>query len=116
VNGRRADAEIEPGKFLALQRSWADGDRVEIEFEMRLRLEAIEKETPNNVALMHGPIALFAVGEVPSRLSRKDLLSATPLSASSSDWVTKTPNGVLTLRPFASIMSEEYRLYHRVES
>jgi uncharacterized protein len=116
VNGRRADAAIEPGKFLALQRTWADGDRVEVELEMPLRLEPIEKETPNTVALMHGPLALFAVGEIPAKLSRKDLLSATPLSASSSDWVARTANGVLTLRPFASIMSEDYRLYHRVES
>ncbi|HZQ19125.1 MAG TPA: beta-L-arabinofuranosidase domain-containing protein [Terriglobales bacterium] len=116
VNGGRAESAIEPGKFLALQRSWKDGDRVEVEFEMPLWLEPIEKETPNNVALLHGPIALFAVGGVPSRLSRKDLLSATPLSSSSTDWVVKTGNGVLTFRPFASIMSEEYRLYNRVEA
>jgi uncharacterized protein len=115
INGRRADSAIEPGKFLALQRSWKDGDRVEVEFEIPLRLESIEKETPNNVALLHGPVALFAVGEIPAMLSRKDLLAATPLSSSSTDWVVKTDAGVLTLRPFSSIMSEDYRLYNRVQ-
>jgi hypothetical protein len=116
VNGRRADNAMEPGKFLALQRSWKDGDRVEIEFEMPLRLEAIDNENRNNVALLHGPTALFAVDNISAKLSRKDLLSATAVSSSSSDWVVKTDAGLLTLRPFSSIMSEEYRLYNRVES
>jgi DUF1680 family protein len=116
VNGHRAESVVEPGKFLALQRSWKDGDRVEIEFEMPLRLEPIDNENPNNVALLHGPIALFAVGAISAKLSREDLLSATALSSSSSDWVVKTANGLLTLRPFSSIMSEGYRLYNRVES
>jgi uncharacterized protein len=115
INGGRAESGIEPGKFIALQRSWKDGDRVEVEFEMPLRLEAIDKEDPNNVALMHGPTALFAVGGIPAKLSRKDLLSANPVSASSSDWMAKTDHGGLTLRPFSSIMAEEYRLYNRVE-
>jgi DUF1680 family protein len=116
VNGRRAESAIEPGKFLALQRSWKDGDRVEIEFEMPLRLEGIDNENRSNVALLHGPTALFAVDNISAKLSRKDLLSATAVSSSSSDWVVKTDAGLLTLRPFSSIMSEEYRLYNRVES
>jgi uncharacterized protein len=116
VNGHRAESVVEPGKFLALQRSWKDGDRVEIEFEMPLRLEAIDNENPNNVALLHGPIALFAVDNHSAKLTRKELLSATAVSSSSSDWVVKTAGGLLTLRPFSSIMSEGYRLYNRVES
>ena len=116
VNGRGAESSIEPGKFLTLQRTWKDGDRVEIEFEMPLRLEAIDNENPDNVALLHGPIALFAVGNISAQLSRKDLLTATALSSSSSDWVVKTAGGLVTLRPFSSIMSEKYRLYNRVES
>ena len=116
VNGRGAESSVEPGKFLALQRSWKDGDRIEIEFEMPLRLEAIDNENPNNVALLHGPIALFAVDNLSAKLKREDLLSATALSSSSSDWVAKTAGGLLTLRPFSSIMSEGYRLYNRVES
>lgn len=116
VNGRRSESDIEAGKFLVLQRSWKDGDRVEIEFEMPLRVEAIDNENPNNLALLRGPSALFAVDNIPAKLSRKDLLSATAVSSSSNDWVAKTEAGVLTLRPFSSIMSEGYRLYNRVES
>ncbi|HZR64720.1 MAG TPA: beta-L-arabinofuranosidase domain-containing protein [Terriglobales bacterium] len=115
VNGKRVDNAIEPGKFLALQRGWKDGDRVEIEFDMPLRLEAIDDENKNNVALVRGPLALFAVDDVPGRITRKQLLSATAVSSSSDDWRTQTDGGLLTLRPFSAIMSEGYRLYNRVE-
>jgi len=115
VNGNKSGSEITPGKFLALQRTWKDGDRVEIEFDMPLRLEAVDAQNPNRVALMHGPIALFGVGRIPSRIKRDQLLAATRVS-SSDDWEARTDDGTLTLRPFASIMSEEYRLYQIIES
>jgi uncharacterized protein len=116
VNGKRVDSAIEPGKFLALERGWKDGDRVELEFEMPLKLEPIDDQNPNNVALVRGPQALLAVGEVPTRITRKQLLAAAAVTTSSDDWVAQTDGGVLTLRPFAAIMSEGYRLYNRVES
>lgn len=115
VNGRSIGSEISPGKFLAVQRSWKNGDRVEVEFEMPMRLEAVDAKTPNRVALMHGPIALFAVGPIPPRLKRDQLLSATRVAPAGEDWQIQTDGGKLTLRPFASIMSEEYRLYQTVE-
>jgi uncharacterized protein len=115
VNGKRLENAIEPGKFLALQRSWKDGDRVEIEFEMPLRLEAIDEQNSNNVALVRGPQALFVVGEIPTRVTRNQLLAASPVSTSSDDWVTQTDHGAITFRPFTEIMSEGYRLYNRVE-
>lgn len=115
INGRRADNEITPGKFLALQRTWKDGDRVELELEMPLRLEAVDDKNPNCVALMHGPIALFGVGKIPARITRAQLLAATVSPHSSDDWLVKTDEGVLRMRPFSVIMSEEYRLYQLVE-
>jgi len=114
LNGARIQQEVTPGQFLALQRTWKDGDRLEVEFELPLRLEAVDNENENRVALMHGPIALFGVGQIPSRITRKDLLAATRVSPSGSDWTVRTESGTLTLRPFASIMSENYRLYQTV--
>ena len=111
VNGKRADGDIVPGKFFAIQRSWKDGDRVEIEMEMPLRLEQIEPESPNLVALMHGPVALFAVGENPATPARDQLLAA---AASSGDWTVQANGGAVTFRSFADIKDEPYRLYQAV--
>jgi len=114
VNGRRSEVPVEPGHFMPLQRTWNDGERVEVQFDMPSRLEPVDDQNPDNVALVHGPLALFAVGEIPGRITRKQLLAAQPVAASSHDWQVQTDTGILTLRPFASIMSEKYRLYHRV--
>jgi uncharacterized protein len=115
VNGRSSGSELVTGKFMALQRTWKDGDRVEVEFDMPLRLEAVDGQNPNRVALMHGPIALFGTGSIPSRIKRDQLLAATRVPQSAEDWLVRTDGGTLTLRPFASIMSEDYRLYQMVE-
>ncbi len=114
VNGKSLENPIIPGKFLTVQRSWKDGDRMELEVEMPLRLEAIDDQNPNNVALMRGPVTLFAVGNIPARLSRAHLLAAAISPQSSDDWVVRTDAGDLTMRPFSVIMSEDYRLYLRV--
>ena len=114
VNGRRAESSVEPGKFMSLQRTWKDGDRAEIEFEMPLRLEPIDDKNPNNVALIHGPVALFAVSDIPQKLTRAQLLAAS--RASTDDWTVRTDKESLVFRPFASIMDERYRLYMMVES
>jgi len=116
VNGKSIDTAIEPGKFLAIQRSWKDGDRIELEFDMPLRLEAIDEQNKDNVALVRGPLALFAVGNIPQRITRAQLLAATAVASSSDDWKVDTEKGAMTLRPFAAIMSEQYRLYNRVSA
>jgi len=78
-------------------------------------LEAVDEQNPNNVALLQGPLALFAVTEVPSRVTRAQLLGASRVSQSADDWAVRTDSGVVTLRPFGKIMDEGYRLYIRIE-
>jgi DUF1680 family protein len=116
VNGTRIESDVVPGKFLALRRTWKDGDRIEMEMHMPLTLEAVDGKNPNAVALLRGPIALFAVGKIPDRITRQELLAATALAQSSDDWMVKTDAAVLTLRPFGSIMNEDYRLYQQVQA
>jgi len=113
VNGRRIDGDLAPGKFSAVKRTWKDGDRVELELHMPLRLEPVDQQNPNTVALMHGPIALFGVSQLPPKLTRAQLLAAEPISG---DWTVKSDGTILTLRPFSSIMDETYRLYQQVQS
>lgn len=116
VNGKRIDNEIAPGKFLAVQRTWKDGDRVEIEFEMPLRLEAVATENPDTVALMRGPLALFAIGKDPAEATRRQLLAAAVSTQSSDDWIVPSKGGDVTFRSFIAIKDEPYRLYQNVGS
>ena len=116
INGKRVEEEVVPGKFLALRRQWKNGDRVEYEIGMPLRLEAVDEQNPNIVALVRGPVALFGVGELPVKTTRALLLAAAAVSASSEDWEARGDSGKITLRPFAAIGDETYRLYQNVES
>src|SRR5580765_515147 len=44
VNGKRIVDEIIPGRFLRVDRTWSSGDRVDVEFDMSLRLETVDVE------------------------------------------------------------------------
>lgn len=114
INGKRVETNVIPGTFLALQHNWKNGDRVEFEIGMPLRVEAVDAQNPNLVALVRGPIALFAVGNLPDRMTRSQLLSATAVSKYSEDWLVKSDDAPVTFRPFAAIGDEPYRLYHQV--
>jgi len=116
VNGQRILTGPEPGKYAALDRAWKTGDRIEVEFDMPTVLEAVDHEHPQLVAPVHGPLALFSVGAIPGGLRREDVAGMTQIASGSSDWQAHTDAGTLTLRPFASIKDEHYRLYLDVAS
>ncbi len=116
INGKRVESDIVPGNFLSLHRTWKTGDRVELEIGMPLRLERVDAQNIDTIALMRGPLALFAVGDVPAKLTRSQLLAATTLSQSSQDWVIASDRRTLTLRPFSALGDETYRLYHKTEA
>jgi len=116
VNGKSAPGEIMPGTFFALRREWKSGDRVELELGMPLRLEAVDAQNPNTVALMRGPIAYFAIGDIPPHVTRAQFLAAAPAAQSSTDLRAVSDGMPLTLRPFTSIGDETYRLYLPVAS
>ena len=114
VNGKRVLTSPTPGEFARLEDVWKTGDRIEIEFDMPTVLEAVDPQHPDLVALVHGPLALFGVGAIPDKISRQELLAASQVSTGSADWKARTAAGDMTLRPFASIEDEHYRLYLKV--
>jgi hypothetical protein len=111
VNGKRFVTGAEPGRFATIQRTWTNGDRIEIEFDMPTTLEPVDPQHPNLLAAVHGPLALFSVGEIPGDLRKQDLLAMTQAGQGSTDWQAKTASDALTLRPFTAIKNEHYRLY-----
>ena len=114
INGKRLEGDIVPGKFAALPRTWKNGDRVEFELGMPLRLQAVDAQNTNTVALVRGPLALFGVGNLPEKFTRAQLLAAEAASQSSEDWLVRGNSGKVTFRPFAAIGDERYRLYQNV--
>ena len=110
VNGKPQPAPA-PGHFASIQRIWKNGDRVEIEFDMPTLLEPVDPQHPNQVAVVHGPLALFAIGAVPEQISREQLMKIRQTATGSTNWELETGAAKLSFLPFASIEDQHYRLY-----
>jgi uncharacterized protein len=117
VNGKRISDAVQPGSFAAVRRTWKDGDRVELELSMPLRLEQVDANHPNLVALMHGPVVLFAVADSQPSFDRNALLQAKPVNNSAGDWLASSADGSrVTMRPFMNIDKESYSTYVLIKS
>jgi hypothetical protein len=78
---------------------------------MPLRLFPLDPQHTNQVALLHGPIALFAIDPGNRRMTQKQLLEAQRVSAASADWEVATQGGKVLMKPYTAIADEHYRLY-----
>jgi uncharacterized protein len=112
VNGKRVTESVQAGSFAALRRTWKDGDRIELELPMPLRLEVVDANHPNLVALVRGPLVLFAVADSQPTLERNALLQAKQANNAKGDWVANSVDGgSVTMRPFVNIDKESYSAY-----
>ena len=105
VNGSRVPVTVQAG-FATLHRQWKDGDRIELGLPLPMRLEPVDAEHPNTVALVRGPLVLFAIGEDAPSVTRQQLLAATRITDQAA-WKA----GPLKLLPFQSIEDETYSTY-----
>jgi DUF1680 family protein len=117
VNGQRVSDTVTPGTFAAVRRTWKEGDRLELELPMPLRVESVDANHPNLVALIHGPLVLFAIADSQPRFERSALLQAKPASNTAGDWLANSSDGsTVTMRPFMNIDKESYSTYVRLKT
>jgi hypothetical protein len=82
---------------------------------MPVRLEAVDVNHPNLVALLQGPLVLMAVAESQPTLSALSLLRAKPLNNAAGDWTATSADGSqVIMRPYLSIDKESYSAYVRL--
>ena len=118
VNGKRWTGAAMPGTFAAVQREWKTGDQVDVELPLTKRLESIDARHADTVALLRGPLVLFAIADgsaaTPSKraMTREQLLAAARVDGQ--NWEVKTSSGALAMRPFTAIGDEQYSAYLRV--
>jgi DUF1680 family protein len=117
VNGKRVSDEVKPGTFAGIRRTWKDGDRVELELPMSLRVESVDANHANLVALMYGPMVLFAVADSQPSFDRRSLLQAKATNNATGDWLANSADGSsVTMRPFMNIDKESYSTYVLLKS
>ena len=110
VNGKRV--AVAAGSFARIEREWKNGDRIELELPMKARLEPVDPQHAETVALLVGPIVLFAIADGEPKVTREQLLAAKRNGAQS--WQVQTAGGALKMLPFTAIEDHEYTTYLRV--
>jgi DUF1680 family protein len=58
LNGSALEASAQPGHWAEVDRSWQKGDRLTIRIPMTLRTAAVDRQHPDRVAIMYGPVVL----------------------------------------------------------
>ena len=113
VNGKTWRDPIRPGTFATLNRGWRSGDQVLLNLPRKMRLEAIDAKHPNTVALLCGPLVLFAVTPDAGQrsISRAGLLEA---KQAGNVWSVFTAAGALKFLPYTAIQDEQYSTYLHV--
>jgi hypothetical protein len=139
LNGRALDGFAAPGGYYVLERTWRDGDRLEVALPMELHLHPMPDD-PTMQAVMYGPLVL--VGRLGTDGLTPDVLRAEPTKprtvpeyksaavpapelsargAPPSEWIRRK-DGVLefttvgqardvTLIPFHALFDERYAVY-----
>jgi DUF1680 family protein len=143
LNGRALDGFAAPGGYFVLDRTWRDGDRVELTLPMRLHAQAMPDDDSLQ-AMMYGPLVLAgrlgAEGLTPATLraapTRPRTVPEYPLgpvpapafrapAADPADWIRPVAGRPLefrtvgqaqdvTLVPFHSLFDERYAVYWSV--
>jgi len=117
VNGKRVSELVQPGTFARIRRTWKEGDRMELELPMPLRVEAVDANHPDLVALLRGPLVLFAVADSQPAFDKAELLRAKYTSNAMGDSTAVPADGKsITMRPFMSINKESYNTYVLLKS
>lgn len=109
VNGKHMGTAVIPGKFVTIRRQWKAGDRIELDLPMKLRLEPIDARHPQIVALLCGPLVLFAITKATPNVISRQLLAAK--KTEEQKWQVETANGPMSMLPFTGITNEQYSTY-----
>jgi DUF1680 family protein len=111
INGKTISQAVRSGTFVMIRREWKSGDRVELELPRKLELKAVDAQHPDTVALVCGPLVLFAVNDDTPKVTRAQLLTARQQSTGSPEWRADIASGTLRLVPFWAIKDEIYFTY-----
>lgn len=118
VNGHSFAIKASAG-FATIERAWRSNDAVTLDLPMALRLETLPangRPHPETVALLRGPVVLFAIrnpGERgPVSLSSDALLSAQRTGPA--EWMVAGSGSPRIFVPFTEIGDREYTTYLRL--
>jgi DUF1680 family protein len=135
INGKAIEAMASAGSYLTLSRTWKNGDRVEMELQMNLRIEAMPDD-PKMQSILYGPVVLagdlgseglteqMIVGPSAPKLFPLEVPSFRAASDDPNSWIkaggkplefrTDGQEKNVSLAPINSIFGKRYSVYWQV--
>ncbi len=114
INGKRRPGAVAAGQFLALGRTWNDGDQIEYDIDQRVSSVPVDAQTPDQVAIKRGAQVLFAISDTGVVLSPKTAGNPPIRPTQGVDW--QLEDSPVPLRPFYAIGNEQYQTYWSVKA
>jgi DUF1680 family protein len=111
VNGRPETVTAKPGSFIEIKRAWKNGDRIELNIHMSLRLETMP-DNPHRVAILYGPTVL--AGELGAEEEATSVSLVPALMTGDqppSQWLKPAAEGSLTFRTASVGRPNDFTLY-----
>jgi DUF1680 family protein len=62
VNGTAVALEAAPGTWATIRRHWSSGDVVEVQIPLTWRMERVDRQHPDRVAVVRGPVVMVLEG------------------------------------------------------
>jgi DUF1680 family protein len=62
INGAPVTVDATPGTWASIRRTWQSGDQVDVQIPLTLRMEAVDRQHPDRVAVIRGPVVLVLEG------------------------------------------------------
>ncbi|MEL7835083.1 glycoside hydrolase family 127 protein [Fodinibius sp. Rm-B-1B1-1] len=137
VNGEKVEVSQQPSNYIAIERTWKDGDKIEVQLPMKTRTEPLSGDD-SKIAFMHGPILLAGIvgEEVPIQgqyagseqyeyfdLPTVDVPGLEPENDKTESWMKSSQKPLqfelqnvgeasgITLAPFYQVNHEHYTVY-----
>jgi DUF1680 family protein len=113
VNGAPVRADTRPGGFAEIRRTWRNGDRVEVSLPQAFRVQPIDDQNPDTVALMRGPV--MYVGLNTAGGAEAGVLDRASLTrVADADWTGRVGDKTRVFTPFHTVRDETYDTYFPV--
>jgi uncharacterized protein len=111
LNQKSISVPAEAGTFAAIRRVWRDRDTVQISLPFSFRLEAIDDQHPNTVALMRGPLVLVALDPQLTVASRDQAPTFKPVPFAAQNFEMPGSSATIRFAPFYTVGDQGYTTY-----
>ncbi len=113
VNGKALSVPVDRGTFAAVHRRWQNNDTIQVTLPFSFRIEPVDEQHPNIVALMHGPLMMMVMNPEVT-LPRQSLDSQggiKPVPYQAMTFEVQEPPKEARFEPFYKVQGETYTSY-----